>query len=79
MRWLRTVDGPVDEFNQTMVVQAPPGATEADAVVVVQALLDRHAVLRLRAADDGTGGWSLEVPEAGFGRRRRLACTAPTS
>ena len=43
----------------------PPGATEADAVVVLQALLDRHAVLRLRAADDGTGGWSLEVPEPG--------------
>ena len=34
-------------------------------VVVVQALLDRHAMLRLRVDDDGAGGWSLTVPEAG--------------
>ena len=30
MRWLDDVDGPIDEFNQTMVVQAPAGVTEAD-------------------------------------------------
>ncbi|WP_118914297.1 amino acid adenylation domain-containing protein [Mycobacterium shigaense] len=60
MRWLRDVDGPVDQFNQTMVVQAPSGATDADAIVVLQALLDRHAMLRLRD-DDG----SLRVPEPG--------------
>ena len=65
MGWLRSVDGPVDQFNQTMVVQAPAGVTEADVVVVLQALLDRHAMLRLRVDDDATGGWSLTVPEAG--------------
>ena len=27
MRWLHTVDGPIDQFNQTMVVQAPAGVT----------------------------------------------------
>ena len=43
----------------------PPGSTEADVVVVLQALLDRHAMLRLRVDDDGAGGWSLQVPEAG--------------
>ena len=48
-----------------MVVQAPAGVTEADVVVVLQALLDRHAMLRLRVDDDGAGGWSLTVPEAG--------------
>ncbi len=50
--WLHGVEragGPVDEFNQTVVVQAPAGVTEADVVVVLQALLDRHAMLRLRA------------------------------
>ena len=31
----------------------------------MQALLDRHATLRLRVEDDGTGEWSLTVPEAG--------------
>ncbi len=65
MRWLHGVEGPVDQFNQTVVVQAPAGVTEADVVVVVQALLDRHAMLRLRVDDDGAGGWSLTVPEAG--------------
>jgi non-ribosomal peptide synthase protein (TIGR01720 family) len=63
--WLRGIDGPVDQFNQTVVVQAPEGACEADVVVVLQALLDRHAMLRLRVDDDGAGDWSLTVPEAG--------------
>ena len=65
MRWLASVDGPVDQFNQTVLMQAPAGVTEADVVVVLQALLDRHAMLRLRVDDDGAGGWSLTVPEAG--------------
>ena len=65
MRWLQGVDGPVEQFNQTMVVQAPAGVSEADVVAVLQALLDRHAMLRLRVDDDGAGGWSLQVPEAG--------------
>ncbi|BBZ13667.1 hypothetical protein MBRA_38620 [Mycobacterium branderi] len=65
MRWLANVDGPVDEFNQTVVVSAPAGVSEADVVVLLQALLDRHAMLRVRAGIDGAGGWSLQVPEAG--------------
>ena len=65
MRWLHSVDGPVDEFNQTVVLQAPVGVTEADVTVVVQGLLDRHAMLRTRVGDDGAGGWLLQVPEVG--------------
>ncbi|WP_156768144.1 non-ribosomal peptide synthetase, partial [Mycobacterium sp. E1386] len=65
MRWLHSIEGPIEQFNQTMVVQAPAGATEDDVVAVLQALLDRHAALRLRADDDGAGGWSLHVPEVG--------------
>ena len=65
MRWLASVEGPVEHFNQTTVVQGPAGATEADVVVLLQALLDRHAMLRLRADDDGAGGWSFQVPEPG--------------
>jgi glycopeptidolipid biosynthesis protein len=65
MRWLHSVDGPVDQFNQTVVLQAPAGVTERDVVAVLQALLDRHATLRLRAEDGGAGGWSLMVPEVG--------------
>ncbi|OBF21600.1 hypothetical protein A5725_13460 [Mycobacterium kubicae] len=65
MHWLHSVDGPVDQFNQTVLLQAPAGATEADVLVVLQALVDRHAMLRLRVEDDGVGGWSLRVPDAG--------------
>ncbi len=63
--WLRDVEGPVDEFNQTVVLQAPAGVTRADVGIIVQALLDRHATLRLCVDDDGAGGWSMTVPEPG--------------
>ena len=68
MCWLHGLESagsPVDQFNQTVLVQAPVGVTEADVVVVLQAVLDRHAMLRLRVDDDGAGGWSLTVPEVG--------------
>ncbi len=65
MRWLQDMQGAVEQFNQTVLLQAPTGVTEADVVVLLQALLDRHAMLRLRVEDDGAGEWSLQVPEAG--------------
>jgi glycopeptidolipid biosynthesis protein len=65
IRWLQSVEGPVGEFNQTLVLQAPAGVTEADVVSVLQALLDRHATLRLCVEDDGAGQWSLHVPKVG--------------
>ncbi len=69
MRWLAEVDGPTGQFNQTMVVQAPAGVTETDVAMLLQALLDRHAMLRLQVDADG----SLHVPEAGaVDARKRL-------
>ena len=67
MRWLADVEsmgGQVDQFNQTIVVQAPAGVAEADVLAVLQGLLDRHPMLRL-SVDEGERGWSLNVPEAG--------------
>jgi amino acid adenylation domain-containing protein/non-ribosomal peptide synthase protein (TIGR01720 family) len=64
MRWLARIEGPVEQFNQAVVMQAPAGVSEADVVVVVQALLDRHAMLRLRA-EHHDRNWSLLVPEPG--------------
>ena len=61
IRWLQSVHGPTDEFNQTVVAATPAGATYADVVVFLPALLDLHATLRLRVGD----GWSLTVPEPG--------------
>jgi amino acid adenylation domain-containing protein/non-ribosomal peptide synthase protein (TIGR01720 family) len=68
MCWLHDFEktgAPVEQFNQTVLVQAPDGVTEAAVVLVLQALLDRHPMLRLRVDDDGAGGWSLQVPEVG--------------
>ncbi|TDZ78580.1 Linear gramicidin synthase subunit D [Mycobacteroides salmoniphilum] len=65
MQWLTGIDGPIDEFNQTVVLQSPTGVTEAAVVIMLQALLDRHGMLRLQAQSDGAGGWSLTVPEPG--------------
>ncbi|BBZ39434.1 hypothetical protein MCNS_24970 [Mycobacterium conspicuum] len=70
MHWLRGLGGPVDEFNQTVVLQAPVGVTEHDVSIVLQALIDRHPMLRLRVVDDGAGGWAMTVPEAGSVRVR---------
>ena len=33
MCWLASVEGPVDQFNQTVLVQAPAGVSQADVVV----------------------------------------------
>ncbi|WP_156628431.1 condensation domain-containing protein, partial [Mycobacterium sp. 1274756.6] len=71
MRWLHDGDGfegPSRWFNQALVIQAPAGVGEADVVAVLQALVDRHVMLRARVVDDSAGddgGWSLWVPEAG--------------
>nr|WP_327533125.1 non-ribosomal peptide synthetase [uncultured Mycolicibacterium sp.] len=65
MRWLHNVDGPVDQFNQTVVVQAPAEVTEADVVAVLQAVIDRHPTLRMGTGDDSSGQWSLVIPESG--------------
>ncbi|MEE2853537.1 MAG: condensation domain-containing protein, partial [Actinomycetota bacterium] len=61
IRWLAGVDGAVEQFNQTVVVQAPAGVSEPEVVVVLQAVLDRHAMLRSRVGGD----WSLTVSQPG--------------
>ncbi|WP_188113139.1 non-ribosomal peptide synthetase, partial [Mycobacterium simiae] len=65
IRWLQSGAGLVKRFNQTVLFQAPRGVTAGDVVVLLQALLDRHAMLRLWVDPDGAGGWSLRVPEPG--------------
>ena len=69
--WLAGVDGPVGQFCQMARVSAPEGVSDADVVVMLQALVDRHAMLRLRVDDDGAGGWSLVARPAGSVDARR--------
>ncbi|ULN50162.1 amino acid adenylation domain-containing protein [Mycolicibacterium goodii] len=68
MHWLHNIDGPTDQFNQTIMVQAPPGVTETDVITILQALLDHHAMLRLHAENNGenTGeNWTLTTLQPG--------------
>ncbi|MFI9100861.1 non-ribosomal peptide synthase/polyketide synthase [Streptomyces fildesensis] len=61
VHWLRELGGPIDGFSQTRIVPAPAGATEPLLVQALQALLDRHAALRMRL--DRTGAdWRLHIP-----------------
>ncbi|MGD9622988.1 amino acid adenylation domain-containing protein, partial [Mycolicibacterium sp.] len=65
MGWLGGVVGSVDQFNQAVLLQAPVGVGEADVVVLLQAVLDGHAMLRSRLVGGGTGQWSLQVSAVG--------------
>ncbi|MFG5721123.1 condensation domain-containing protein [Streptomyces murinus] len=65
MAWLGELGGPVDTYNQSLVLRTPAGFGAEDAVRVVQALLDTHDILRLRvpggagAAGAGAAGMDL--------------------
>ena len=68
------MEGPTEQFNQTMVVQAPVGVSEADVVVVVQGLLDRHAMLRCRPRMTARAGGRCRCPRSGRWMRGHV-CT----
>jgi len=53
----------IDGFFQSMCVQTPAGADRATIAAMLQALLDRHDLLRARL--DRADGWALHVPEPG--------------
>src|SRR6266849_3514874 len=66
MRWLLERGGPLDRFNQSMLLQVPAGMCEADLTSALQAVLDHHDELRLRLeVAAGEGEWKLEVAPAG--------------
>src|SRR5260221_645565 len=66
MHWLLERGGPLDRFNQSMLLQVPAGMREADLTSALQAVLDHHDALRLRLeAAAGEGEWKLEVAPAG--------------
>ncbi|WP_460359702.1 condensation domain-containing protein, partial [Actinoallomurus bryophytorum] len=60
MRWLHDIDGPTSGYSQSMLVHAPGDLDLPGLTAVVQALLDRHAMLRARVTADG-----LDIPPPG--------------
>ncbi|MFC8988758.1 amino acid adenylation domain-containing protein [Streptomyces sp. NPDC056956] len=65
MRWLEDLGGPVDGFNQAVLVRVPAGARPHHLTTALQAVLDHHDALRMRL-DRLTGApWQLEVRPPG--------------
>ena len=66
MRWLLERGGPIDRFNQAMLLQVPAGLREDELIAALQTVLDHHDALRLCVAGAaGSGEWNLEVAPAG--------------
>ena len=66
MRWLAERGGPIERFNQAMLLQVPAGLREEHLVAALQALLDHHDALRLRLAGSRdrrpSGPWRSHRP-----------------
>ncbi|MFJ2845333.1 condensation domain-containing protein [Streptomyces griseofuscus] len=65
MAWLGELGGPVDTYNQSLVLRTPAGFGTEDAVRVVQALLDTHDILRLRVPGGAGGAGAAGMDSAG--------------
>ncbi|ALA19480.1 hypothetical protein AL346_04830 [Chelatococcus sp. CO-6] len=59
--WLREKGGPIDAFNQAMLLEVPPAIEEATLAGALQAMIDHHDMLRLRLLP----GWAPAVSPAG--------------
>ncbi|MBK6016196.1 non-ribosomal peptide synthetase [Streptomyces sp. MBT53] len=69
-RHLRELGGDVDRFAMSTVVQLPAGIDEAGLVATLNAVVDRHDMLRSRLVDDGMRvGVPGSVDAAGLIRR----------
>ncbi|WP_279345154.1 non-ribosomal peptide synthetase [Streptomyces sp. HP-A2021] len=64
MGWLRGLGGPVEGFHQHVVVSLPDAVNRAGLVRALQAVIERHDMLRSRLVREGDA-WSLEVAAPG--------------
>ncbi|UUU37390.1 amino acid adenylation domain-containing protein [Streptomyces sp. CA-210063] len=68
MHWLRELGGPFASYHQSALVRTPAALDLPGLTAVLQALADRHDLLRatlVRPSPDATDDWSLHVPAAG--------------
>ncbi|GAB7034767.1 amino acid adenylation domain-containing protein [Streptomyces sp. NPDC021749] len=73
---LTTLDGPAAQYSQYVVLRTPPGLTADRLVPALQALVDRHDVLRLRLHEPVPGVWTLRTGEPGTVDAATLVHTA---
>ncbi|MEW2581094.1 amino acid adenylation domain-containing protein [Streptomyces syringium] len=69
---LRESGGPMDGFNQAMVMQVPGDYDLGTLTKALQAVLDHHDALRLRLSRPAGGDWALEVTPRGSVRAADL-------
>ncbi|WP_030799834.1 non-ribosomal peptide synthetase [Streptomyces sp. NRRL S-337] len=62
---LTTLDGPAAQYSQYVVLRTPPELTAERLLPALQALVDRHDVLRLRLGEPVPGVWTLRTGEPG--------------
>ncbi|RZL76343.1 MAG: amino acid adenylation domain-containing protein, partial [Rhodococcus sp. (in: high G+C Gram-positive bacteria)] len=61
-RWLvERSGGRLDRFSQALLLAAPAGLTHEVLLGAVEAVLDRHDMLRARLVADSDGQWGLDV------------------
>ncbi|WP_436800659.1 amino acid adenylation domain-containing protein, partial [Streptomyces syringium] len=65
VHWLAETGGPVDGYNQAMVVQAPATATLDTLTTTLQSVLDHHDVLRLLTTRTEGTDWALTIRPKG--------------
>ncbi|HSX99832.1 MAG TPA: AMP-binding protein, partial [Streptomyces sp.] len=68
MHWLRELGGPFATYHQSALVRTPAALDLPALTTVLQALADRHDLLRatlVRPTREDTGEWSLHVPPVG--------------
>ncbi|MFD4529066.1 amino acid adenylation domain-containing protein [Streptomyces sp. NPDC058470] len=65
MEWLRTLGGPIEGFNQSILLRTPHGLGERALLTAVHAVLDGHDLLRARLDRTDPDAWRLNVPPAG--------------
>ncbi|MFJ6727837.1 amino acid adenylation domain-containing protein [Streptomyces sp. NPDC091281] len=68
MHWLRELGGPFAGYHQAALVRTPAALARDGLTAVLQALADRHDLLRatlVRPTRESTEDWSLHVPPVG--------------
>ena len=66
MRWLASIEGPVDQFNDSVVVAVSPAdACRTDVAIMLQALPAFDGMFADAASTTMAGGWSLTGAEPG--------------
>nr|MDX8322225.1 condensation domain-containing protein [Agrobacterium sp. rho-8.1] len=62
IHWMLERHGPINIFNQSMIITVPDNVDRSSAVLALQKIFDHHDILRSRlVASPNSLGWQLEV------------------